>query len=200
MDNPFDPVFWENTLPVLLAYADGLLKNCDSFRGNNPDAFVKGKEAEDYVHEAVAKYLEKPEQYDPKKGTLIKFLKYYLLRRLVSNDLKSPDNKLYVDLFGWQEDEGSNEKEIPVDTFLPRISPNFDDELDYPQILHDIQAQLAQDPVALTVFQLIKRQGYKRREVIQQEQFTEGQFDNAMKKVDRAIKKVALKYKIKQTL
>lgn len=200
MDNPFDPVFWKHTLPELLAYAKGQLNARESFRGNNPDAFVKGKEAEDYVHEAVAKYLEKPEQYDPNKGPLIKFLKYYILRRLVSNDLRSPDNKLYVDLFSWQGDEGSTDTEIPVDAFLPLIRPSFDDELDYPQIIQDIQTQLEQDPVALIIFQLIKRQGYKRREVIQQEQFTERQFDYAMKKVDRAIKKVASKYNIKQTL
>lgn len=195
-----DTTFWKNTLAELLAYADGLLKNCDSFRGNNPDAFVKGKEAEDYVHEAIAKYFENQEKYDPTKGPLIKFLKYYILRRLVSNDLNSPDNKRYVDLFGWQGHEDSTDAEIPVDAFLPLIRPSFDDELDYPQIIQDIQTQLEQDPVALTVFQLVKRQGYKRREVIQQEQYTEGQFDNAMKKVDRAIKKVASKYNIKQAL
>jgi hypothetical protein len=200
MDNPFDSVFWENTLPKLLTYANGLLKNCESFRGKNPDAFVKGKGAEDYVHEAVAEYLEKPEKYDPSKGPLIKFLKYYILRRLVSNDLKSSDNKLYVDLFSQQGDEGSTDAEVPVDIFLPLIRPSFDDELDYLQILHDIESLLAQDPVAVLIFQLVKRQGYKRREVIQQEQFNEGQFDNAMKKVERAIKKVALKYNIKQTL
>lgn len=193
-----DTQSWKDIITQLLAYAHQLMKAHKWFRGDS-DTSVKGMQAEDYVQEAIARYLKDPEKYDTSKGSLIKFLKYYILRQLVSNDSKSLENRSYSDIFQWQRNN-SDDCDDFVETVIPFVSANFGDDLDYFQILSDIRIALESDPICLTLFELIRERGFKRRDVIKEAKITEGEFDNAMKRLDRTLKKISKKYSINQTL
>ncbi|WP_129020677.1 sigma factor [Edaphocola flava] len=194
-----DTVFWENVITQLLAYADQLLKTHAWFRGKASDTSIKGRQAEDYVQETIARYLDDPDNYDPSKGELIKYLKYYILRRLVSNDSKSLENTVNIDLFGWKNDDLESDMEF-WEKLMPVEDCDFDSNIDFEQILNDICHNLVDDPECTVIFNLTRKNGYKRREVIREVSFTEDQFDNAMKRLNRILKKVAKKYSINQTL
>ena len=193
-----DTQAWKDIITQLLAYAHQLMKAHKWFREDS-DTSVKGMQAEDYVQEAIARYLKEPEKHDSSKGPLLKFLKYYILRQLVSNDSKSLENTGYTDIFRWQGDDSDGGDDF-IEAAIPFVNANFGADLDSSQILADIRAALQKDPTALMLFELVKEKGYKRREVIKETNIDENEFDSAMKRLDRVLKKVSKKYSINQTL
>src|SRR5688572_20661862 len=107
---------WEDIFSRLLAYAHILLKSKSWFRGNKTDVFLEGKKAEDYVMEAITRFLENQDGYNPERGfSLVNYLKLHILRQLVSNDAKSSENKVTTEIVlpnSEDEDEESRFKEI----------------------------------------------------------------------------------------
>src|SRR4051812_11566167 len=96
-DNSID---WEDIIVRLEAFTRSLLKKQHWFHGGAIDSFLKGKEMRDYVYEGIGRFLKHPEKYDSSKGDLVSYLKFNLIRSLVSNDVTSDENKKGTDVFG----------------------------------------------------------------------------------------------------
>ncbi|MDO1449512.1 hypothetical protein Q0590_24765 [Rhodocytophaga aerolata] len=195
-----DTVISEDLYTQLLAFTHQLLKSHKWPRGKQSDSYAKGMQVDDYVQESISQHLMNPELYDPSKGSLVNYLKYYILRRLISNDLKSSENKSTVNLSFWGAQDESDDSDWYFESLMPFVCANFDDELDYQLILAEIHTKLANDTLALLVFNLIREKGYKRREVMEEAELSENDFDNAMKRLNRILDKIAKKYNINQTL
>lgn len=58
---------WESIILILHAHTRRLLQGKTWFRGKNPASYLKGKEIDDYVFDAIGRYLENPQKYDPLK-------------------------------------------------------------------------------------------------------------------------------------
>lgn len=200
MCSQMENIDWEDILLKLHAYSHQLLKHHRWFRGKNCDTSIQGKQEEDYVYEAITSFLENPERFNPSRGTLFNYLKLHVLRRLYSNDWKKPENTLYKDIFGLNMDDEGDDTISYVESLLPVIAASFDENFDYQSIMSEVQRLTQKDPVALRLFHLAKELGYKRREIIESENITEKEFDKGMKRLNRVLEKVALKFDIEVDL
>ncbi len=73
----------------------------------------------------------------------------------------------------------------------------YDDELDYKTIIDDVRKVIEKDEQGVVIFEKICCEGQRRRDVIQEESWTDDVFDNGMKRLNRALVKVAKKYAVK---
>jgi hypothetical protein len=161
--------------------------------------YLKGKEVDDYVNEAVEKYLKNPEKHDPEKGSLVDYLNYNIIRSLVINDLVSSENRTSKDVlsysFNLEDDE--NDTGSYLDRILPHAEAYFDQEIDYSEILAFIEKESKGDKIAEEIVLGICFNGLKRREVIEEFNMSEKEFDNGMRRLrtilNRAVKRFDLK-------
>ncbi len=183
---------WKEIYIKLYAYTDQLLKNLSWYRKNS-DSFIKGKQVEDYVCDAIEKYLSAPEKFNPDVGrSLLNYLKYHIVRSLVSNDINSIENKSSVEFSKYNTNE--NEEELINEYILPIVSATFDEEIDYKKIILEIEANLNDDPIGKLIFQEVKLKGIKRRDFIREYKVREQDFDNAMKRLKTILKNIAKEY------
>src|SRR5258706_4925494 len=112
---------WEDVYVKLYAFTDYLLRSKKWFRGRKTETYLKGQEVHDYVSEGISRFLEHPEKYDSAKRSLTGYLKLHIIRTLIGNDAKSPENKLTMDVFSFADDvigEGEDSN-LFLDTILP---------------------------------------------------------------------------------
>jgi len=195
-----DTIDWEGIYPQLLAFSDQYMKKNDWFRGKDCDSSIQGKQADDYVQEAIADYLYHPEKFKPEKGSLVKYLKFSIIRRQYSNDANRPENTSYRDVFGMYGEEDEDDSISYAESILPFLAATFDEQIDYVTVMLDIEKSLQMDSKALKIFHLTRKMGYKRREVIADGHLTEDDFDSGMKRLNRILEKIEIKYSIKKAL
>jgi hypothetical protein len=188
---------WRKTILILHAYAKCLLKTKTWFRGNATESYLEGKEVEDYVQESIVRYLEHPEKYRKEKGVLIDYLKYNILRSLVSNDLVSKENETTKDIFGIAEqiEDGEN-AESYIELQLPFIEAFFDQEIDYDLIMNYIAGTIAGEKDIENIFISIYGYGMVRREIIKEFDMLDTDYDNAVRRLKTVIKKAIKKFDI----
>lgn len=191
---------WEDVILQLQSYTRFIVNDKGWFRGRKTSTYIKGQEIDDYVYEAIGKYLKNPEKYDPNKGTLILYLKYNLIRSLVSNDLVSAENTNTNDVFGIadrkeDEDDGAGSY---LDATLPYAEVFFDERLDYKLIMADIEKEVASDKIVEEIFLGTRTYGLQRRQVIEEFKMTEQDFDNGMRRLTTILNNVAKKFDLKK--
>lgn len=161
--------------------------------------YAEGKEVDDYVYEAIGKYLGNKEKHDPNKGSLVDYLKYNVVRSLVSNDLVSSENTTSKDVlvhsYNFEDDENDNSSYL--DSILPYTEAYFDQEIDYSLIMKYVQGEINGDEIAEEIFLGICLNGLKRREVIEEFRISEKEFDNGMRRLKTILNKAAKKYDLK---
>lgn len=190
---------WENIYVKLYAYADQLLKAHSWFREKGTNSFLQGKQPHDYVAHAIESYLSCPEKYDPSSGrSLCNYLKYHIIRRLISNDAKSLENRSNIQVIDdYRESNDSDHNSSDLESILPIFESFFDQEIDYNYILHEVKKQLNQDNIASLIFDEVRCKGLNRREVIKEHKLQDYEFDNAIKRLNRVLKEIAKKYHLK---
>lgn len=186
---------WEDIILKLHSYTIGLIKGKTWFRGKDPGSYLKGKEVDDYVYEAIGRYLEKPEKFDPEKGTLVDFLKFSVIRSLIANDLRSDENKTTKDVFGIadgldDEDSASNY----LESVLPYVEAFFDQQVDYDNVIASIADNVQGENDVEQIFVSIYGYGMKRREVIKEFGMSEETYDNAFRRLKTIIKNTVKKF------
>lgn len=196
MKDHSDEIDWEKMIIMLYAYTLSLVDGKGWFRGASTKNYIGGKEIEDYVYEAITRYLENPNLYNPSKGTLIKFLKYYIIRALVNNDLVSSENRTSQDLamFEIDEDDDKNYEERHCEL----IETFFDEEIDYSDIIKHINTLVANDEIAAKIFKGVTEENLKRREIIEIYKISSIDFDNGMRRLKTILKSVAKRFEIKK--
>ncbi|WP_312991397.1 hypothetical protein [Chryseobacterium flavum] len=187
-----DKIKWEEIYLRLYAYTDQLLKNLSWFRKNS-DSFIKGKQVEDYVCDAIEKYLSEPEKFDENTGrSLLNYLKYHVVRSLVSNDINSAENTKTVDFINYTCND--NDDESYSEYILPVIAATFDEDIDYQRIILEIENSLNDDAIAKLIFQEVRLNGIPRRDFIKKHKIEEKDFDNGMKRLKTILKNIAKQY------
>jgi hypothetical protein len=190
-----EPINWDDIYIQLYAYTDQLLKLYSWFRKGKSDSYLKGKQVHDYVADAIEKHLGNPEKFDPSTGrSLLTYLKRHIIRTLVGNDARSPENRVSSDLLSEANSENDDDPFQNIEAFLPFIAASFDLSFDCKQILSDIENQLQSDRVAHIIFQNVRLKGFKRREVIKEYNLQPGEFDNGMKRLITVLNKIQNKY------
>lgn len=177
----------------LEAFARSLLKVQPWFRGGNSNIFLKGKEMRDYVYEGIEKYLRNPKNYDPTKGDLVAYLKWNIIRSLVSNDVTSKENRVTKDVFAYQDDEDSELNYL--DRILPCLEPMFEDELDYTKIKEYVEKRLEGDSIAEEIFLGIYSNGMKRNEIIKEFNMSENDYNNGVRRLNTVLSEASVIFK-----
>lgn len=189
---------WQEIILRLQAFTRFLVKDKGWFRGSEAGTYISGKEIDDYVFEAIGRYLKNPEKYDPSKRTLVEYLKKHLIRTLVNNDLVSSENQTSTDLFAFEsENEDEEGKDTFIDTILPKVDAFYDDEIDYNEIMNFIESEAKGDEFVENIF-LGLNCGMKRADIIDEFGMTASDYDNAMRRLITIRKKAAQKYNIKK--
>jgi hypothetical protein len=189
---------WADLYIQLYAYADNLLKSYKWFRIDVEDTYLKGKEAKDYVMEAVARHLEHPEKYDPAKRSLLGYLKMHVIRTLAGNDARSVENRVSDDRIAARRRRNDIGSDDISEHVMPYVEVMYDGKIDYPTIIGEVRREIDADESATIAFEKICCGGKTRAEVIQEEGWPPDKFDNAMKRLNRARVKVAERYGLKQ--
>ncbi len=195
VEDEIPDIDWEYILPNLRAYADSLLKNHFWFRKNSKTTYLKGKTKDDYVFQAIEMYLLDPEKYDQSKGTLENFLKYYLIRSIVSNDSKASENTTSISIHSVIEEENSQNYE---DYILPHLQIYFEDEIDYNNIMLCIESEIKNDKILEEIFLGLCCYSLKRRDIINEFCMSESDYNNGIRRLGTILKKVAEKYHLKK--
>lgn len=196
MDDNSEETDWEKVIIMLYAYTRSLVDGKGWFRGSSTKNFIGGKQLEDYVYEAIARYLEKPSLYDSSKGTLNKFLQYYIIRALVNNDLVSSENRTSQNMAIFEVDEDDNKNYEDRQGVL--IEAFFDEEIDYRDIIEHVSKLVLHDEIAAKIFIGITDENLKRREIIKLHQMTPNDFDNGMRRLKTILKSVVKQFDIKK--
>ena len=187
----------EDLYDKLYVYTDYLVKQKKWFRKGNSDTFLKGKEVHDYVSEAIEKYLTNPEKYDSSTGrSLLNYLKLHVIRTLVGNDARSPENKTSKDVFAVQEDLDDNESTY-LDKVLPFLDAFFPDEIDYHSIMEHVENEIQGDKDVENMFMGLCLYDLKRRDIIKEFSMTEGQYDNGLRRLKTILKNTAQQFNLK---
>jgi len=195
MEDKSDEIEWEKVIVQLHAYTVSLTKSRGWFRGLNTKNFTGGKQSEDYVFEAIGRYLKDPKLYDPAKGSLLNFLKYYLIRALISNDLVSAENRTSTDmsLFDCGDEEENYEEKCQA-----VLEASFDEEIDYFDIMSKIKECISSDKLAEIIFRGLIEENLKRREIIEIHKISPSDYDNGMRRLKTLLKTVAKQFDIKR--
>ncbi|VTR29704.1 hypothetical protein [Sphingobacterium thalpophilum] len=186
---------WESIILILHAHTRRLLQGKTWFRGKNPTSFLKGKEIDDYVFDAIGRYLENPQKYDPLKGSLEDYLKYNIVRTLVSNDIRSDENKTTKDVFGMADTmaDGDN-AESYIESIFPVVEAFFDQQIDYENVMSEIADAVQGQNDVEQIFVSVYGFGMKRREIIKEFEMDESTYDNAFRRLKTIIRNVVNKF------
>lgn len=183
---------WEEIILRLTAFTHSWTRGKPWFRGEKTTTFLMGKEVEDYVYAAIGKYLEEPEKFDPKKGELLEYLKYNLVRSFVANDLRKKENNQTDDIFAEDNEEDEEDSSSSYsELVLPYSAALFPDDIDYSAIKEFIEKEVQGDADAENIFLGIYTYGMKRREVIEEFTMTAVAFDNGMRRLNTVINRAA---------
>lgn len=185
----------------LTAFTLQLVKGRGWFRGPDTQVFNAGKEAQDYAFEAIKKYLENPEKFDPTRGTLEKYLKYNLIRSLVINDLRSAENKTGIASevtadYHDEEDSISNYNDLIV----PQAEAFFEQEVDYKQILTEIETEVAKEPILENIYLGLRVLGMKPMDVMSEFSISDKDYNNAFRRLTTLLNNIAKKYNIEKPI
>lgn len=179
---------WETIFLQLTAFAKSLAKGKPWFRGGDATFLFQGKEDKDYAMDAIEKYINEPEKFDPLKGDLLSYLKFNLIRSQIGNDLRRMENKTTIDVYGYQEELESSDDDngTYVDRILPFIMPFFEDNFDYNLIKEYIEKRIAGDTIAENIL-LGYSESMKRREIIEEFGMSTNEYDNGVRRLNTAI-------------
>lgn len=191
---------WEEIYLSLYAYTYKLVKGHRWFRGKKTASYVAGNTVEDYVYEAIGRYLENPEKYDPASGTLLNYLKLNLIRSLVSNDVRSAENKVTSNVFAIADEKGEEGEDSGsyLDSVLPYAEAFFDEQVDYESIMKEIEREIAGKPILENIYLGVRSYGMERREVIKEFRMTESDYDNGIRRLTTILNNIAKKYNVEK--
>jgi len=178
---------WDDLIVTLNAFARSFAKRYSWFRSGKNTTLLMGKEIEDYVYEAIGRYLEAPEKFDPSRGDIIAFLKYNILRSLISNDANKDENKYTEDVYHRFDDDDDDDSNY-LDRMLPYTLAAFPEQIDYQAINKYILNLINEDEVLENIYLGLYQSGMKRREIIKEFNMNEKDYNNGVRQLDTIIR------------
>lgn len=170
----YNNVDWSRVIPVLMAFAHKLLSQ-QKLRKKNIEEM-----SYDFAIDAIKAYLEDKEKFIASRNPdLIMYLKYSLLRRIISNYAKSADNRK---ISGVQIDDVA-----VMHQFIEEIP--IDESIDIKNIVLNIQKDINHDDVMSIIFSARYEENMKRAEICHEFSIDTMIYDNAMKRLRRIVDK-----------
>jgi len=188
-----DEIDWDSLYTCLYAFVDKLLKKQRWFRKTDDGSAVKGKQVHDYVSDGIERYLTSPEKHDPARGKLEDYIKYNIIRGMVSNDADLAENKKNLDVFTVKHNDDTNDVADYQEAMLPFVEALVDQQLDYDLIMPYIEEQVKDDAAVENVFLGITM-NLKRRDIMEEFQMSEQEYDNAVRRLSTIQKNIAKKF------
>ncbi len=176
---------FKDLLKVLMTFAYKLIGNCSLRLEKNRDEL-----AYDFSMECIKRYLEKPSEFDPSRNSdLVNYLKFNILRRLISNfkELKSQKIEfLYEndDLIGIEV----------LSSYLPEL--DLHESIDLREVVKSIKKEIEDSPELIQIFKLRYLKDYSRSETIEALQISENEYNNRIRRLDTVRKNVVRKTQI----
>lgn len=117
------------------------------------------------------------------------------MRTLVSNDIRSDENKTTKDVFGIADtmEDGDN-AESYIDSIFPVVEAFFDQQIDYENVMSEIENAVQGQNDVEQIFVSVYGFGMKRREIIKEFEMDESTYDNAFRRLKTIIKNVVNKF------
>lgn len=176
----YDKIDWNKELPkllpVLMSYAFKMI-------GSDTLSTIKNKSdlSYDFAMEAIKKYLERPNNFNPRRNPdLVKYLKYYILRQLISNFRKSKSH-LNEDIV--EENNYMGLSDIYIKDYL------IDDAIDYDNLINKIKSSIKDDKLVKNIFELRIVKEFKRKEICEKLNIRSSEFDNGFRRLKTIVKK-----------
>lgn len=173
------PDVFPGLLKVLMAYAHKLV-------GTGTLRLEKSREdlAYDFAMEAIKRHIENPNKFDSKRNPdLVKYLKFNILRRLVSNFKESKGQSHEI---AYDPDDPTGIKVMK--TFVEEIDVH--DAIDAKQTIHDIQCSIIDDKPLLELFELRHLKEYSRAETITELGITSNEYNNRIRRLDTVFRHI----------
>lgn len=147
---------------------------------------IKGYSAEEIAMEAIEKVYMGEWKWDPKKSLLLDYLKYHVIRGLVSNlrkssEFQSTDEKESSEIYWISEQNG--------DDIIDSISRN--------QILDLLRQEISSDEQVCIVFEELMS-GFKRSEICEKYNWEKKVYDNASRRLSGHIRGIEGKIKTRK--
>ncbi len=174
-----NPDVFPDLLKVLMAFAYRLI-------GDDTARLERDRHelAYDFAMEAVKRHLEYPGKFNPEKNPdIVKYLKYYIIRQLISNYKGSMGQKQELA----KPDLNPDEVNV-VNNYLDKY--DIHDSIDFDKTLETIQTVISDDPQLLDVFKLRYLKDYTRGETISKLGITQGEYNNRIRRLDTVFKRV----------
>jgi hypothetical protein len=183
---------WLPIIDALQTYTRQLAQGKQWFRGKQTEVYLKGKEINDYVYEAIGRLLQHPEKFDAAKGSLIEYLQLNLIRGLVANDIRNAENKTSAEVFGKADQlaEANEDAGTYLDAVLPYAEAFFDQQMDYDQVMKFLEEKVKDDPDVEKLFYGFSL-GMKRESILEEFNMSERDYMNAYRRY-KTVKKQAI--------
>lgn len=195
-----DTIDWNRIYPQLYAYTESLLESYHWFRTDKTDSYLKGQQVEDYVLEAITRYLTHPEKFDESSGrSLVNYIKRHIILTLVGNDARLTENKVSAPLFVEINSEDEDDESYQLNPELPFCTPGFEKDIDHQTIMSEIEKEVQHDEILKKIFEGYYRDAMTRGEVLKEDCIPPNEYDKGKKRLDTIIRKIARKYDIIQT-
>ncbi len=174
-----NPDVFSGLLKVLMAFAYRLIGD-DTVRLER----ARHELAYDFAMEAIKRHLENPGKFNSERNPdLVKYLKYYIVRQLITNYKGSKGQRQEIAKPDFNPDEVN-----AVNSYLDRY--DIHDSIDLKQTLEDIQSVISDDPPLLELFEFRYLKEYSRGETIIQLGITQGEYNNRIRRLDTVFKRV----------
>jgi hypothetical protein len=186
----YDEVDWSVVIPVLTAFAFSLL-------GNKRFTNSRAQLSSDFAIETITRYLENKGKFDPSRNPdLINYLKYNILRQLISNFENSAGvrKRVIVDNIE-NEDLGNN---LYSTNELYEKNNYIENNIDSQILLDKIKRKLKNKPDLKEIFDLLFHNESKRSEICDDLKIPLKEFDNRSRRLKRLLDgeiKLLLKHK-----
>ena len=181
--NDYDNIDWNGVIPVLMAYAYVLI-------GDNNQRMARSREefAYDFTIDAIAKYLNEPEKFDSSRNPdLIRYLKYYILRQLISNAKKKAANVNEV-VTKEKDDEYEFDSDSLDDLFVKEF--DLDESIDVASIVTQIERAIEDNDELYEIFIGRYYNESKRSEICKDLNISTKEYDNRIRKLRRLSQKI----------
>ncbi len=178
----YDNIDWKPVILVLSAYAYSLL-------GEKKFSNRRENLAYEFAMESITRYLENPEKFDPSRNPdLIYFLKFNLLRRLVSNfkELSYVKTRIDLDTIQKDNDDESNYNSLEELYFYENSVP---EEIDISDFVAKVEQKLTKDPDLKDIFTELYYRNSKRSEICDDLLISLQEYNNRLRRLKRFIDK-----------
>jgi len=177
--NNYDKVEWEKVIPVLIAFAYSLL-------GNKKFTNRREQLAYDFAMETITKYLENKDKFDPSRNPdLINYLKYNILRQLISNFENSASVRKRV-VLEKKDDEKEQNNEYSLD-HLYKEDKYIENNIDEKIFVQKMERKLKGKAELKEVFDLLYYNDSKRAEICKDLNIQLSEFDNRSRRLKRLL-------------